>query len=142
MSAGRTARILAGLLVLAAAAILLIAGNDGEDGTGTATATVATVATTESGTAIPTDQRAAIGEVLRLIDAGGPFPYEEDGAVFSNREGLLPDQPSGYYHEYTVETPGSPDRGARRLVTGEGGEIYYTSDHYGSFVKIDPDEFQ
>jgi ribonuclease T1 len=138
MSGGRAVRILAGLLVVAAGAILLFSGADDKSG-GT---TTATDATGESAAAIPAEQRAAVGEVLRLIDAGGPFPYDEDGAVFSNREGLLPDQPSGYYHEYTVETPGSPDRGARRLVTGENDEVYYTSDHYGSFVKIDPSEFQ
>jgi ribonuclease T1 len=56
--------------------------------------------------------------------------------VFQNREGLLPEQPSGYYHEYTVLTPGSSDRGARRIVTGSQGEMYYTDDHYGSFQRI------
>jgi len=73
-----------------------------------------------------------------LIQKGGPFPYSRDGIVFGNREGILPRKPSGYYHEYTVPTPGSPDRGARRLVTGEGGEVYYTADHYASFVVVDP----
>ena len=72
-------------------------------------------------------------DTLALIEAGGPFPYRQDGAVFENREGLLPDQPFGYYEEYTVETPGSDDRGARRIVAGEGGELYYTDDHYDSF---------
>lgn len=84
---------------------------------------------------------AAIGEVLQAIDAGEELPYEEDGSTFQNREGLLPDQPLGYYREYTVVTPGSPDRGARRLVIGEGGETYYTDDHYESFVEIDPEEY-
>lgn len=73
---------------------------------------------------------------LRLITAGGPFPYRQDGATFQNREGVLPDHPRGYYHEYTVETPGSPDRGARRIVVGEGGERYYTDDHYDTFRLI------
>ena len=72
-------------------------------------------------------------ETLALIDQGGPFPYDQDGAVFQNREGILPAQPRGYYHEYTVETPGSPDRGARRLIIGGAGERYYTDDHYDSF---------
>lgn len=72
-------------------------------------------------------------ETVALIDAGGPFPYEKDGATFGNREGLLPDRPNGYYREYTVETPGSPDRGARRIVAGEDGELYWTDDHYDSF---------
>ncbi|MER5969190.1 ribonuclease domain-containing protein [Streptomyces sp. NPDC002055] len=74
---------------------------------------------------------------LKLIDKGGPFPYPKDGTVFSNREGELPDQSGDYYHEYTVETPGSPDRGARRIVTGEAKqEDYYTADHYSSFDKV------
>jgi guanyl-specific ribonuclease Sa len=72
-----------------------------------------------------------------LIAQGGPFPYPQDGTVFQNREALLPNCPSGYYHEYTVKTPGSPDRGARRIVTGDDGEHFYTDDHYASFVLID-----
>ncbi len=77
-------------------------------------------------------------DTLDLIEAGGPFPYPKDGTVFSNREGLLPKQSSGYYHEYTVITPGSPDRGARRIVAGEKKqEDYYTSDHYRSFNEVD-----
>jgi ribonuclease T1 len=75
-------------------------------------------------------------ETLALIDRGGPFPYRQDGAVFQNRERRLPRQPSGYYHEYTVKTPGSPDRGARRIVTGSRGEYYYTADHYETFVRV------
>jgi ribonuclease T1 len=73
---------------------------------------------------------------LKLIKAGGPFPYSRDGTVFSNYEGLLPKKSSGYYHEYTVITPGSSDRGARRIVAGQAGEYYYTSDHYSSFKRI------
>jgi guanyl-specific ribonuclease Sa len=78
-------------------------------------------------------------DTANLIEQGGPFPYPEDGTVFQNREGLLPDCEVGYYHEYTVETPGSPDRGARRIVTGTEGEHFYTDDHYASFVLIDLD---
>lgn len=77
-------------------------------------------------------------ETWRLIESGGPFPQRQDGTVFGNREGLLPEQDGGYYHEYTVPTPGSPDRGARRLVTGAADELYYTADHYASFVVVDP----
>jgi ribonuclease T1 len=73
---------------------------------------------------------------LKLIKQGGPFPYSKDGTVFSNYEGLLPSKPSGYYHEYTVITPGSSDRGARRIVAGVPGEYYYTGDHYLSFKRI------
>jgi ribonuclease T1 len=82
--------------------------------------------------ALPAEGR----ETLELIDAGGPYPYERDGIVFQNREGILPDESRGYYREYTVPTPGSDDRGARRIVTGSGGELYYTEDHYESFRRI------
>jgi ribonuclease T1 len=75
-------------------------------------------------------------DTVALIDAGGPFPYERDGSVFENRERLLPLAPSGYYHEYTVPTPGSSDRGARRIITGSATEMYWTDDHYRSFERI------
>jgi ribonuclease T1 len=71
-----------------------------------------------------------------LIDAGGPFPYPQDGAVFGNRERLLPRRPAGWYREYTVETPGSDDRGARRIVAGADGVLYWTEDHYASFTVV------
>lgn len=73
---------------------------------------------------------------LQLIRAGGPYPYARDGSVFRNREGRLPARPRGYYREYTVNTPGARDRGARRIVAGEGGESYYTHDHYRTFQRI------
>ena len=73
---------------------------------------------------------------LALIERGGPFPYERDGIVFGNREGLLPKRARGYYHEYTVKTPGSRDRGARRIVAGGPGEFYYSDDHYRTFRRI------
>ncbi|MFD8595601.1 ribonuclease domain-containing protein [Kitasatospora sp. NPDC059646] len=77
-------------------------------------------------------------DTIRLIDAGGPFPYSQDGVVFQNREGVLPAQTTGYYHEYTVITPGSPTRGARRIVTGKvHHEDYYTADHYATFRRVD-----
>lgn len=78
-------------------------------------------------------------EAARTVDrigAGGPFPYDEDGSTFGNYEGLLPDRPRGYYREYTVETPGSDDRGARRIVAGSEGELFWTEDHYESFERI------
>jgi ribonuclease T1 len=81
-------------------------------------------------------------DTVRLVQKGGPFPYPQDGTVFQNREGLLPAQSSSYYHEYTVKTPGSSDRGARRIITG-GGSLtspahwYYTGDHYASFSQVD-----
>ncbi|MEU7003429.1 ribonuclease domain-containing protein [Nonomuraea sp. NPDC046570] len=76
-------------------------------------------------------------QTWKLIQRGGPFPYRRDGTTFQNRERLLPQQKLGYYKEYTVPTPGSRDRGARRLVTGKGTELYYTGDHYRSFVTVD-----
>ena len=75
-------------------------------------------------------------ETLKLIRQGGPFPYERDGAVFGNYERLLPQRSRGYYLEYTVKTPGQKGRGARRIVAGRGGELYYTDDHYRSFRRI------
>jgi ribonuclease T1 len=77
---------------------------------------------------------------LERIRAGGPFPYERDDVVFGNRERLLPLAPRGYYHEYTVPTPGVKSRGARRIVCGGHvttlAECYYSDDHYQSFRKI------
>lgn len=76
-------------------------------------------------------------ETVRLIDAGGPFPYPgKDGSTFGNFEGILPDRQRGYYAEYTVETPGLNHRGARRIIAGDGGELYWTEDHYESFERI------
>ncbi|MDR5737529.1 ribonuclease [Caballeronia sp. LZ019] len=79
-------------------------------------------------------------QTLRLIEAGGPFPYEKDGVVFGNRERLLPRHPRGYYHEYTVPTPRARDRGARRIVCGgpkrQTDDCYYSDDHYASFKRI------
>ncbi|MGJ5750187.1 ribonuclease domain-containing protein [Streptomyces puniciscabiei] len=75
-------------------------------------------------------------QTLALIDKGGPYPYPRDGVVFGNFERRLPKHQRGYYHEYTVRTPGSRDRGPRRIITGRGGEIYYTDDHYNSFRAV------
>ena len=75
-------------------------------------------------------------ETLQLIDDGGPFPFDQDGVEFHNREALLPARPSGYYREFTVVTPGSSDRGARRIVAGDDGDRYYTDDHYASFREV------
>lgn len=77
-------------------------------------------------------------DTLQLIARGGPYPYRQDDGVFGNRERRLPQQPRGYYREYTVETPGSPDRGARRIVSGGQPpvEYFYTDDHYRSFRRF------
>jgi ribonuclease T1 len=85
------------------------------------------------------DLPAEARDTLKLIDQGGPFPYSRDGVVFGNFERILPAKERGYYREYTVKTPGESDRGARRIVTGKGGERYYTDDHYKSFRRVAAD---
>ena len=84
------------------------------------------------------DRRQEVRRTLVNIAVGGPFPYPQDGMVFRNRGGLLPPKSLGYYQEYTVVTIGVTNRGKRRIVQGQGGETYYTDDHYTSFVQIDP----
>lgn len=73
---------------------------------------------------------------IKLIRHGGPFPYERDGAVFGNFERRLPRRERGYYREYTVPTPNLSRRGARRIVAGRAGELYYTDNHYGTFRQV------
>ncbi|MCX6499252.1 MAG: ribonuclease [Arthrobacter sp.] len=75
-------------------------------------------------------------QTLNLIAKGGPYPYSRDNVQFGNFERILPQKSSGYYHEFTVVTPGESDRGARRIIVGAGGEKYYTADHYASFKFI------
>lgn len=84
--------------------------------------------------ALPPEAR----DTLALIRQGGPFPYRRDGITFQNREGRLPDAARGYYREYTVTTPGSADRGARRIISGGQPPtvFYYSDDHYRSFRRI------
>jgi len=82
-------------------------------------------------------------DVHQRIHAGGPFAHVRDGAVFGNRERLLPAQPRGWYREYTVATPGASHRGARRIVCGgpqpRSPEVcFYTADHYNTFRRISP----
>ena len=77
----------------------------------------------------------------QLIHSGGPFPFSRDGVVFGNYEKRLPREPRGYYHEYTVPTPGARNRGARRIICGgnqptEPDACFYTEDHYNSFHRI------
>jgi ribonuclease T1 len=118
----------------------------GEEPTPSAVATVVVDREVESGDTDPVSGLPWILEeelpaeahaTLALVDQGGPFPFPgRDGSTFGNFEGLLPDEPRGYYAEYTVITPGSTDRGARRIITGDGGEYYWTRDHYASFERI------
>jgi len=88
---------------------------------------------TISAAALPPEAK----HTLKLIKQGGPFPYPKDGTTFGNRERRLPAHPHGYYKEYTVKTPGSRDRGARRIIAGSNGEYYYTDDHYNTFNFIE-----
>lgn len=137
--------LFAGLLLVLTGCATSGAGNGSSPGSPVSTATAAAGSPGASG--VPSWARgmpvvgvarlpAQARDTLRLIDAGGPFPYRQDGTVFGNRERLLPRQPRGHYHEYTVPTPGSPDRGARRIVTGESRETYYTDDHYRTFKAV------
>lgn len=119
--------------VLMSASTLAIA-----DARGTVQQSIGTIAKSE----LPKEGR----ETLALIRKGGPFPFpRKDGSTFGNRERILPKQPRGFYSEYTVITPGSRDRGARRIVCGGDAAAlrdparstcYYTSDHYASFKRI------
>ncbi|MEW2316032.1 ribonuclease domain-containing protein [Streptomyces bauhiniae] len=101
---------------------------------GTVSVTTADAATASVGSICYGSLPSQAHDTLDLIAQGGPYPYSQDGVVFQNREGVLPSQSSGYYHEYTVKTPGESTRGARRIVTGQRTqEDYYTSDHYATF---------
>ncbi|MEI7058025.1 ribonuclease domain-containing protein [Nocardioides sp. CCNWLW239] len=136
----RSKSALVGLLLALVLALLAGCGGGTGDSTSSGSGGGKTGTDPESGLAwiAESDLPPEGVETLELIDAGGPFPYPgKDGSTFGNREGILPEEPSGYYAEYTVPTPGSEDRGARRIVTGDGGEFYYTEDHYESFSRID-----
>ncbi|MCB9737138.1 MAG: ribonuclease [Deltaproteobacteria bacterium] len=85
------------------------------------------------------DERATVLATVRLIERGGPFPFpRNDGVVFENRERRLPQAPRGTYHEYTVPPPDGRGRGARRLVTGAPPDLWYTRDHYRTFIRLRP----
>lgn len=106
----------------------------------TTTATEAPAGTIAAFSDLPPIVRSELPpEAINTLDDianGGPFDFSKDDSVFQNREGFLPDQERGHYREYTVITPGSDDRGARRIVAGADGELYYTDDHYASFREI------
>jgi ribonuclease T1 len=132
---GRFPTWLALALAVGALVALLVIPSGGGDNSGSATATTATAT-------VSSQEHGEIARVLTAVRTGAPLPYSQDGEVFENREGLLPAKPRGYYHAYTVPTPGSADRGARRLIVGADGDVWYTSDHYGSFEPIDPGNFK
>jgi ribonuclease T1 len=149
MTSPRTLRArLGGLVALAlvAGAAVLVQGLSGPDAArpgrppAAATARPSVPAPRDGlATVTPADLPAQARRTLALIDAGGPFPYDRDGAVFADREGLLPAQRRGCYREYTVPTPGEGDRGARRIVTSCSGPRYWSPDHYESFARISPE---
>jgi ribonuclease T1 len=151
----RITAALIGLLVLVLGGWLVKDNLSGSPASSTApttssTAGTGTAAPAKGGSAVPgTDSGLPVkalsalptqaADTWKLIEAGGPYPYpRNDDVVFENREKRLPRKQSGYYHEYTVKTPGSADRGARRLITGQTRELFYTGDHYASFVVVDP----
>ncbi len=123
-------------VVVAIAALMLFqqyTATDGPQAPAPSPTTAATTSADEWSAGLPPE---AI-DTIELIQGDGPYPYRKDGAVFMNRERRLPSHEHGYWREYTVPTPGESDRGARRIVHGEGDEFYYTDDHYGSFRLID-----
>ena len=127
------------LLLIAIVAVLLWQRHGEVPGApaGTPGNTVATraAAADDPMASLPPQARAMVQRIV----GGGPFEHSQHGAVFGNYEGLLPQQPRGYYHEYTVETPGARNRGARRIVTGGTPPTvwYYTDDHYRSFRRFE-----
>ncbi|WP_035806064.1 ribonuclease domain-containing protein [Kitasatospora mediocidica] len=134
-----TVAVLLACVIAVAAAYALIGRHQSAGPAASSRATASARATTAATAQVcqsklPSQARDTLG----LIAKGGPYPYRSDGIVFDNREGRLPKQRSGYYHEYTVVTPGSGDRGTRRVVTGGPGEEYWTDDHYSTFQTIDP----
>ncbi|WP_411851477.1 ribonuclease domain-containing protein [Stenotrophomonas sp. LGBM10] len=96
-------------------------------------------AATRTHDALPPFLPAEARRTLALIQQGGPYPHRQDGSVFGNREQRLPQRPRGYYREYTVDTPGAGNRGARRIVTGGNPPTawFYTDDHYETFRSFD-----
>ena len=118
---GRLGRILLGLLLSLPLAVQAHGHRHGYAATGQVSAEE-----------IPPEARAT----LQLIKQGGPFPYPRDGVVFSNFEEWLPRQARGYYHEYTVKTPGAHNRGTKRIVCGAPPVCYYSDDHYRTFRRI------
>lgn len=130
---GMRSRLLFAVL-LAIVGVFLITQYQGTDSEGARQpqSTASQTSIPDSLKSLPSEAR----DTIELIQSGGPFPYRQDDTVFSNRERLLPIHERGYWREYTVPTPGESDRGARRIVHGEGDEYYYTDDHYASFERL------
>ncbi|WP_345781324.1 ribonuclease domain-containing protein [Pseudoxanthomonas sp.] len=136
----RGARTWVSLLVAGAVAVA-VSWFQGHPGTSdpqagtTVSGSAAGVSTPARSDALPAFLPTEARQTLALIARGGPFPHPQDGGVFGNYEGRLPTQPRGWYHEYTVDTPGLAHRGARRIITGGNPPraYWYTDDHYASF---------
>lgn len=128
--------IVVGLVI---AGFFLVRGGTTSDGSASRAGATTSHATANGSTVALSELPKEANQTLTLIKVGGPFPYEKDGATFGNFEQRLPLKSNDYYHEYTVPTPGASDRGARRIVAGNGGEFYYTGDHYVSFQLIEED---
>ena len=120
------------LLLLAGVVLIVVGSRDIANQDEPRTTSTTQAETPRSSQGLPRE----VFETIALIESGGPYPYSRDGVVFMNREGLLPQHERGYWREYTVPTPGESDRGARRIVAGRSGELYYTADHYRSFVRV------
>lgn len=134
--------------IIAGVALVAIAGFFGIDLAGDSSSSSSATQSSSSAPSAPSDEcalatlPAEAHDTLDDISTGGPFDYpDNDGTRFGNYEGNLPDEPSGYYREYTVETPGLNHRGAKRIVTGGGSEtdpevVFYTDDHYETFCEV------
>ena len=138
-------RAVLGALLAALVGLSLVGACSAPAATAAPVGTAAATSVPGSGSGLPVTALSALppaaAATFALIQRGGPFPYGQDGVVFQNRERVLPAQAGGFYHEYTVRTPGSGDRGARRIITGGGvgpsQQIFYTGDHYASFTVVD-----
>ena len=73
---------------------------------------------------------------LKRIEKNQKYPYRNDGSILKNRENLLPKQNFGYYREFVLPTPGVNGPGPQRIILGRNTEIYYSHNHYQSFMRI------
>ena len=123
------------LILLAALALAVVFWQQRQPAAPAASASTSTIAAAPLPSFLPPEAASTLDSIAR----GGPFDHRQDGVTFGNYEGLLPKQPRGYYHEYTVETPGASTRGARRIITGGNppAVYYYTGDHYQSFRRFE-----
>ena len=79
-----------------------------------------------------------LAPTLERITKGIKYPHKNDGSIFKNAQKLLPSKPAGYYTEYVVPTPGVSHAGLQRIIKGSGGEMYFSPDHYSTFIPIIP----